>query len=262
MPEGAPQAGHFGHRAEDGFHVGHAGSRAHPGLGVHAFAERETLPCDFFGGVDLCWRAWRIGVREFGAGGEPQAVFHGRDHVAVLGIDDGAVEWLAGQAGVVHVIPPLGDHGRGVAEAFGELRGPRSQRHDHLAGLQRLTVSGVHLPATRIGFAQCRGVAQVHRPTPLLEQARIGLHQITGAADGHGVGPAHGASERTHERGFFPGHVRARELDVVHAVFGALVGHLEEALQLAFGAVEHEVALPRHEVVGARVVHQLRVRFQ
>jgi hypothetical protein len=49
---------------------------------------------------------------------------------------------------------------------------------------------------------------------------------------------------------------------VVHARLGTLVGDLEEVEQLALGAVEHEVALPGHEMVRTGVAHQLRVRVQ
>src|ERR1700730_16315574 len=86
---GEPQASLPGRAADHRTGIGKAGTRAHPWTLLDGIAEREQAGRRRHDALELYRRRRGIAGGEFGAGGEADALLHGRETVAVLGIEYG-----------------------------------------------------------------------------------------------------------------------------------------------------------------------------
>ncbi len=95
--------------------------------------------------VELHRRRRRIAGGEFGAGGEPDALLHRRDQIAVLHIDHRPRQRRIALAPEVTVIAALDRHRQFEAERLEQIRRPGPERDHHLRRIERAFV-GLHPP--------------------------------------------------------------------------------------------------------------------
>src|SRR5688572_26746753 len=193
VTEGEPEIAVPRRLADDRQHIGGAGTRAHPWLGVEPFGEREQVARDRLGAAELDGRLDRIAQRELRARRETYTLPHRREKIAALRIEHGMIEPRLARCAVVHVVAAFYGEWQIVTERLSQHIGPRTERDYRGPGCER-SLGRSHAPAVALRL-QARGVA-LHEPAAeTLEQPQINVREAARIVDADGIGPVQGSRE-------------------------------------------------------------------
>ena len=258
VPEGQPQPGQTGGRADHGFHVRGAGAGAHPGLRVEPVAQREERAGDGFGGGQLPVVGPGVVAGQLGACGEADAGAHGGEQVAGFGVHQPVVQAGVVAGAVVHVVAAFHEQRHMQALLVEPLRGPGAEGQHHLLGEERVP-AGHGLPA--VAVARQRFQWRLDEASALLlEVVGVGGHQGAGVGGGPGLGPVDGAGEAGRQVRLPLGERVAIQNVVGDAVLVGVLFRLPTSRVERVGGAEHfQVAFLTNQVVGAGGVDHRRV---
>ena len=139
------------------------GPAAHPCRGLGLLPERKQLLGGWQQPVELHRRRRGIARGELRPGGEPDALLHRREAVAVLDIDHRTSEGSVPSRPIVPVIAALEAERQLDAERRKHIGGKRPERHHRLRGIDR-PLGGLNPPAPICAVKRARIPAHHHAP--------------------------------------------------------------------------------------------------
>src|SRR5450631_3809521 len=133
MSEIEPQPGMARRLPDYRQHIRQTRPRAHPGLGIDGVSQREQRVRPRQGLLDLDVTGRPVAAGKFDAGGETDAAAHRRQQIALIGIENGMIEYGITARRQMQMIPALDPKRDGIPERTKYQIGPGSQRHDNFA---------------------------------------------------------------------------------------------------------------------------------
>jgi len=203
MAEGVPKLWDPWGRADDGQHVGKTRPTAQPRLLIDRTPKAGNQGVrDRHGPLQLNRGGPGVAAGEFGAGCEPEALLHGRQEVAFLGIQQRPPQRPAGLHGEMHVVAALHEQRRSVAERMGHLGCPGAQGDDSAPCAYR-TLIAEDLPRAGVS-TQGSSVATKKSSAEAFKQAAIRECEQLGVGYGERPGPMNRTGEAGLQCRFLP----------------------------------------------------------
>ncbi len=192
---------------------------------------------------------------ELHAGGQAQALRHGRQHVACRRVVDRAVQRRAWGWREVPVVAALETHGQLQSELLPkEIARPRAQRHHHVVGPQASPIGRAHGPAAVVPLQAC-GRCGFQLSAQCLQPACVGAHDLARAVHRTRVFHPQGLAEDGPQVRLQVVQFVRRQRGGGHAETGQGLAPESARLEPRLAAVEEQPALVAAAVGDARRVH-------